>query len=178
MAKRYTTCALYSDAGTGSGLNPFSLAEYDEHCAAGSKATKVTHTCAASHVPDAVKKDIAGKCTLRNGRYVLDAECMQALAKVPDFSGYVASPADPLFEEAQVCRTKLNGDFHAMCGAKEVTYDDMRAAVGAKCDQCCETVVEKEVKEAKGTKETTHKGKHDQTPAGHGHTPGYIPFQV
>lgn len=150
MTANYTTCALFMENNVGTSLNPFTLAEYEAHCGkSGSSSNKVPviSVCAVSStsVGADVQKAIEDKCKTNSaGGFVLDDACVQALRSVPDMAGHRdRSATDPLFTEADVCRTKLNGHFRVMCGAQEVTYDELRSSIGANCDECCETIVDK-----------------------------------
>lgn len=169
--KGYSTCALYID--DGAEVNPFSLGEYQAQCGASSKQP-VSTVCVApppAHIP----ADALAACALTKkdgaNAYVMDDACVQALRKVADVHGHrKRAPTDPVFAEADMCRTKLNGDFRIMCGTKEVTYDDMREARGAKCDECCSSVLQRYEAKAKGSSAT-----HPTKPE-HKHRPAYIPF--
>lgn len=199
----YSTCALLHAKGdsAGSQLNPFALHEYDEHCKATS-STSLRSVCvvgagATAHMADHVAKGVEAAC-VQKGRYVLDAKCMSALLAAPDAPAHrSAGPTEPLFAEASVCRSKLSGTFAAKCGGREVTFDELRTAVGAGCEQCCETVVRDEAKRgghgSHGGHGGAHKasGEHGGHGGGHGehgehskhtghagHMPAYVPFQV
>ena len=174
----YSTCALYMKRdGAQSLLNPFTKKEYDDHCSSGNTTSIcVTARKPLSHAADDVRKAIEKAC-LKDGRYVLDAPCVQALASAPEYPRHVRSPSDPLFREAELCRTRLNGDYKAMCGGHEVTYESLRAKIGADCDQCCATVVrEYEEETAKRNPKTTRVSHSEER---HGLArPSYVPFRV
>lgn len=146
--------------GTGPKLNPFTIDEYDKQCA----SNVATHTCAAgkpTHLAPAALKGFEAACKASSGSYVLDDACVKALTSIPAFPGHRAQqPTDPVFAEAQMCRTRLNGTFHAMCDTKEITYDALRSKLGGSCDQCCTTVLkEQEAKNPEkhsATKEIKH----------------------
>ena len=185
--KAYSTCAIYMDDGSGSStLNPFSLHEYEEQCGAKSKQHSVTNVCVVgatptSHMPDHTRKSVDAAC-LQNGRYVLGDACVAALKKSPDYVSFERAPLDPLFEQAQMCRTKLNGDFKTMCSGREITYDSLRSAVGADCEQCCETVLKahdtsKKVQHGAQVKHVDANAEHKGEKSGH-NMPFYIPYSM
>lgn len=179
----YSTCALLHDKGESSGsqLNPFTLREYDAHCQATS-STSLSNVCvvgahATAHMADHVAKGVEAAC-VRQGRYVLDAKCMSALLAAPDAPAHrPAGPTEPLFAEAAACRSKLDGTFAAKCGGKEITFDELRTAIGAGCEQCCETVVRDEAKRGGGAPAGEHSDGHGRH-HGSKHMPAYVPFQV
>lgn len=181
MAPTYSTCALLDAAGgKGQQLNPFTAAEYAERCRATS-STSVVNVCVvaakpAAHMADDVRGRVEAAC-VRNGRYELSDACVQALAAAPDFPGFVRSPTDPLFPAAQVCRTKLNGEFSATCGGRVVSFGELRSAVGAGCERCCETVAKEAAKGKAAGGEEQEKKRPVQT-ASAPHMPAYIPFEL
>jgi len=176
----YSTCALFHKAGGGAQLNPFALHEYDAHCKATSSHS-LTNVCVVgsaptAHMPDHVAKGVEAACLKKDGRYVLDQTCVAALAAAPDVPGHPTPHAtEPLFAEATVCRSKLGGRFSAKCGGREITFDELRTAIGAGCEQCCESVVNKAEAKAKAGGEASN----DHSKAAEGqHMPGYIPFKI
>ena len=164
MPASYSTCALYLDGGGGASLNPFTRSEYEAQCKDANASVSVCKVPSSS----SLHPSLVGQCAKRageEGTYTLDSKCVAAMRSAPDSSlPAPAAPHDPLFAEAELCRTKMGGSFHSMCGKREVAYHDLASKIGAKCDQCCETVVQRDQSKQQQQHDHHHRDAHHTSP--------------
>ena len=126
-------------------VNPFTRAEYESFCT--QQKTDATHVCAVKTPPASLPKS----CKVTDHGVVMSNSCLAELRKMANVTRVsMPSTTAPLFEDAQLCRQRLGGEYKTMYGIDKktplaVSFDAMQKIYKDDCTKCCTSILERDV---------------------------------